>query len=145
MVDDDNSTLEGFSNGIRCLDVSGHVLVGRFRPPQRSIEGIENDGDGRLSPHGGADSRDKRSVVLDEIQRHWLKKERHTLDVFAIEMPLPECFDSRLDALLSLERAVNHRSLLHSPVAIFPSERNVHHQVECPERLAALWRTPDNY
>src|SRR4029450_11307249 len=103
MVDDDNSTLEGFSNGIRCLDVSGHVLVGRFRPPQRSIEGIENDGDGRLSPHRVAASPDQRSVVLDEIQRHWLEKERHTLDVFAIEMPLPECFDSRLDALLSPE------------------------------------------
>src|SRR5262249_12857821 len=49
-----------------------------------------------------------------------------------------------LEALGTFEGTIDHRSLVYAAVAVFPTERNVHHHVESPERFAAFGRPPDH-
>lgn len=82
-------------------------------------------------------------MIPDEIERHWLEKERHTIDIFAIKMSLPERLHASFETGLPLKGAVDHRPLMNSPAPIFPTERNVHRNADgtrsgCPP-LNLIW------
>ena len=60
------------------------------------------------------------------------------------EMPAAPRFDSGAKAVPALERQIDDRALLHTPTAIAPAKRDVHHEVEGPKTFAALRRSPYN-
>jgi hypothetical protein len=66
--------------------------------------------------------------------------ERHTLGWF--EKSLPEGFRPGLKATLALEGAIDDRAGMDAPTAVALIQGDVHHGIEDPERLAALWWSP---
>ena len=73
---------------------------------------------------------------------HRLQVERHGL-IRLNRKRLPERLDTGLYSGLPLESAINHRTLLHAPVAIRPTKRHMHCQIEYPERFSAFGRAPN--
>ena len=65
---DDDGAFEGVTDGARCVDIRCHILVGRFRTVERTIEGVHDDyGGGRIAELF-ADALDKVLVVPDHVE-----------------------------------------------------------------------------
>src|SRR5438128_12588289 len=80
-------------------------------------------------------------MIAHEIERHWHEVEGNPLAVVG-QVALSECLLPCYEPFGALERPVNDRPLLHAAATIFPSQNDVHPEIEGPERLAALGRTP---
>src|SRR5258706_9665680 len=59
-------------------------------------------------------------------------------------MVLPKSGDTCVQAALSFAGHIDHRTLLDASAAIFPTQRDMHCQIETPEGLAAFGRAPDH-
>src|SRR5262249_45180350 len=83
-------------------------------------------------------------VLNDEIEGDGLKVKGNRVGYVLGQSSLPPCLNPGLETLLSFEGTIDHRPLMHAPSSVLPPESNVHHRVECPERLPALGWTPDD-
>jgi hypothetical protein len=95
----------------------------------------------------GADSLlldigDEELVFLDQVERNTAEFEPDNFLV-GLHVALPERLTAPPVAVLALQGEIYDGGLRHLVAAIFPPERDMHHQGEHPERFATLWWAPD--
>src|SRR6516165_7602691 len=56
--------------------------------------------------------------------------------------PLSKRLDTRLNAGRSFKRTIDNRTAMHAPPTIFPTQGDMHYQIERPERLARFRLPP---
>src|SRR5437879_4818142 len=88
-----------------------------------------------------ADDANELRVIADEIEPNGLQEERHRAGLFGKEA-LPEGFNAGFNARLALKCAVYDRAGMNTPAAVFPSEGDMHHEIEHPETLAGFGWPP---
>src|SRR5262245_19871033 len=140
MVNDDNGTLERFSDRVCGIEIGRHVLVARFRATKAAIESVEHHQNGSrvLLLNGGNQSR----VIFHQVHAGQHKQERD-FGIGRDVVMLPECGRTSLKALGALEGAIDDGSGNDTATAILPAQRAMHREIEGPKTFAALRRTPD--
>jgi hypothetical protein len=74
---------------------------------------------------------------------HFFRARRDFANVFS-QLRLAKSLDAVFERRAAFKRAIDNRALANLPIAKFPAERDMHHQVDNEKRLPTFWWSPEH-